>query len=71
MADIPNRRPRRQFTDEFKATIVRLVLDDVEDRRCARLNQSCRAAGLSTAIADSLFGVHLVATQRQDGITVS
>jgi transposase len=28
MADTPKRRPRRQFTDEFKASAVRLVLDD-------------------------------------------
>ena len=27
MADTPTRRPRRQFTDEFKAGAVRLVLD--------------------------------------------
>jgi transposase len=26
MADTPKRRPRRQFTDEFKASAVRLVL---------------------------------------------
>ena len=28
MADTPKRRPRRQFTEEFKAGVVRLVLDD-------------------------------------------
>ena len=28
MADTPKRRPRRQFTDEFKASAVRLVLDE-------------------------------------------
>jgi transposase len=28
MADTPTRRPRRQFTDEFKAGVVRLVLDE-------------------------------------------
>ena len=28
MADIPKRRVRRQFTDEFKASAVRLVLDE-------------------------------------------
>jgi hypothetical protein len=28
MADAPKRRPRRQFTDEFKASAVRLVLDE-------------------------------------------
>ena len=28
MADTPKRRPRRQFTEEFKAGAVRLVLDD-------------------------------------------
>jgi transposase len=28
MPDTPKRRPRRQFTDEFKAGVVRLVLDD-------------------------------------------
>ena len=28
MADTSKRRPRRQFTDEFKASAVRLVLDD-------------------------------------------
>ena len=28
MADTPTRRPRRQFTDEFKASAVRLVLDE-------------------------------------------
>lgn len=28
MADTPKRRPRRQFTDEFKEGVVRLVLDD-------------------------------------------
>src|SRR3954447_21223419 len=28
MVDIPKRRPRRQFTDEFKASAVRLVLDE-------------------------------------------
>ena len=28
MADTPKRRPRRTFTDEFKAGAVRLVLDD-------------------------------------------
>jgi len=28
MADTPKRRPRRQFTDEFKAGVVRLVLDE-------------------------------------------
>ena len=28
MADIPKRRARRQFTDEFKASAVRLVLDE-------------------------------------------
>ena len=28
MGDTPTRRPRRQFTDEFKAGAVRLVLDE-------------------------------------------
>jgi transposase len=28
MADTPKRRSRRQFTDEFKASAVRLVLDE-------------------------------------------
>jgi len=28
MADTPKRRPRRTFTDEFKAGAVRLVLED-------------------------------------------
>jgi transposase len=28
MPDTPKRRPRRQFTDEFKASAVRLVLDE-------------------------------------------
>ena len=28
MADTPTKRPRRQFTDEFKAGAVRLVLDE-------------------------------------------
>jgi transposase len=28
MADTPKRRPRRQFTEEFKAGAVRLVLDE-------------------------------------------
>jgi transposase len=28
MADTPKRRPRRTFTDEFKAGAVRLVLDE-------------------------------------------
>jgi transposase len=28
MADTPKRRPRRQFTDEFKAGAVRLVLEE-------------------------------------------
>src|SRR5215213_11096112 len=28
MADPPTKRPRRQFTDEFKASAVRLVLDE-------------------------------------------
>jgi transposase len=28
MADTPKRRPRRQFTDEFKADAVRLVLEE-------------------------------------------
>ena len=28
MADTPKRRLRRQFTEEFKAGVVRLVLDD-------------------------------------------
>jgi transposase len=28
MADTPKRRPRRQFTEEFKTGVVRLVLDE-------------------------------------------
>ena len=28
MADTPKRRARRQFTDEFKASAVRLVLEE-------------------------------------------
>ena len=28
MADTPKRRPRRQFTDDFKASAVRLVLEE-------------------------------------------
>ena len=28
MADSPTRRPRRRFTDEYKADAVRLVLED-------------------------------------------
>jgi hypothetical protein len=28
MADIPKRRPRRQFDDDFKAQAIRLVLDE-------------------------------------------
>jgi transposase len=28
MAETPHRRARRQFTDEFKAGVVRLVLDE-------------------------------------------
>ena len=28
MAETPKRRHRRQFTDEFKAGVIRLVLDD-------------------------------------------
>lgn len=30
MADLSKRRPRRQFTDEFKASAVRLVLDEAK-----------------------------------------
>ena len=28
MSETPSRRPRRHFTDEFKASVVRLVLDE-------------------------------------------
>jgi len=28
MADTPKRRPRRQFTDDFKAGAIRLVLEE-------------------------------------------
>jgi transposase-like protein len=36
MADTGKRRPRRQFTDEFKAGAVRLVLDEGNDGRGRR-----------------------------------
>ena len=35
MADTPKRRARRQFTDEFKASAVRLVLDEGKTVRAA------------------------------------
>ena len=42
MGETPKRRPRRQFTDEFKASAVRLVLDEGKSVAAAArdLNQS-------------------------------
>jgi transposase len=60
MADTPTRRPRRQFTDEFKAGVVRLVLDDGKSigavAREMDLTESAVAEWVKRARADRSHG---------------
>ena len=67
MADTPKRRPRRQFTDEFKASAVRLVLDEGKT-----VGATARDLDLTeTALRDWVRRAQADRTKGRTGLTTS
>src|SRR6476469_6676875 len=71
MADTPKRRPRRQFTDEFKASAVRLVLDEGKTvgavARDLDLTETALREWVKRARADRTHGrTGLTTTEREE-----
>ena len=71
MADTPKRRPRRQFTDEFKAGAVRLVLDEGKTVGAAArdldLTETALREWVKRASADRTQGPHRPDDRRARG----
>jgi transposase len=66
-----NRRPRRQFTDEYKASVVRLVLDEGKTAgavaRDLDLTETAVRAWVERARADRTDGkTGLTSTEREE-----
>ena len=71
MADTPSKRPRRQFTDEFKAGAVRLVLDEGKSVGAAArdldLTETALREWVKRARADRTHGrTGLTTTEREE-----
>jgi transposase len=71
MADTPTKRPRRQFTDEFKASAVRLVLDEGKTvgavARDLDLTETALREWVKRARADRTHGrTGLTTTEREE-----
>ena len=71
MADTPTKRPRRQFTDEFKASAVRLVLDEGKTVGAAArdldLTETALREWVKRARADRTHGrTGLTTTEREE-----
>jgi transposase len=71
MADAPTKRPRRQFTDEFKAGAVRLVLDEGKSVGAAArdldLTETALREWVKRARADRTHGrTGLTTTEREE-----
>lgn len=71
MADAPTKRPRRQFTDEFKASAVRLVLDEGKTvgatARDLDLTETALREWVKRARADRTHGrTGLTTTEREE-----
>jgi transposase len=70
MADTPTRRPRRQFTAEFKAQAVRLVLDEgrsiIATAQELDLTPSALAHWVTQARADRTHGRTGLTTSERD-----
>jgi transposase len=71
MADTPKRRARRQFTDDFKASAVRLVLDEGKTVGAAArdldLTETALRAWVKRAQADRTKGrTGLTTTEREE-----
>jgi len=67
MADQPTRRARRQFTDEFKASAVRLVLDEGKT-----VGAAARDLDLTeTALRDWVKRARADRTQGRTGLTTA
>lgn len=67
MTDTPKRRPRRQFTDEFKASAVRLVLDEGKT-----VGAAARDLDLTeTALRDWVKRARADRTQGRTGLTTA
>src|SRR6476620_10679111 len=71
MADAPTKRPRRQFTDEFKASAVRLVLDEGKTVGAAArdldLTETALREWVKRARADRTHGrTGLTTTEREE-----
>ena len=67
MADIPKRRARRQFTDEFKASAVRLVLDEGQSVAAAARDLDLT----ETALREWVNRARADRTQGRTGLTTS
>ena len=67
MADTPKRRPRRTFTDEFKASAVRLVLDEGKTVGAAARDLDLTA----TALRDWVRRAPADRTQGRSGLTTA
>lgn len=67
MADAPTKRPRRQLTDEFKASAVRLVLDEGKT-----VGAAARDLDLTeTALREWVKRARADRTQGRTGLTTS
>src|SRR6476469_1242227 len=67
MADTPTKRPRRQFTDEFKASAVRLVLDEGKT-----VSAAARDLDLTeTALREWVKRARAARTQGRTGLTTT
>ena len=67
MADTPSRRTRRHFTDEFKASVVRLVLDEGKT-----VGAAARGLDLAeTAVRDWVRRAQADRTKGRTGLTTA
>src|SRR4051794_7728187 len=67
MADTPKRRPRRQFTEEFKASAVRLVLEEGKS-----VGAAARDFDLTeTALRDWVKRAHANRTNGRTGLAMA
>jgi transposase len=67
MADTLKRRPRRQFTDEFKASAVRLILDEGKS-----VGAAARDLDLTeTALREWVNRAHADRTKGRTGLTTA
>jgi transposase len=67
MPDTAKRRPRRQFTDEFKAGVVRLVIDDGKAIRAVARDMDLT----ETAVREAVKRARADRTQGRSGLTTA